>query len=137
MISGSYSQTLKIPSSFQNTFKAKELHKKYLIDSTLRPAFLQSDFNGDKYQDIAVLIRNKGNKKQGILLLHGNTNQVYVFGAGINFGNGSDDFKWMKRWMIYKENRLKTPAIEVSDPESAGGLIYWNGKKYIWIQQGD
>ncbi|MGY2131771.1 hypothetical protein ACW9KT_06065 [Hymenobacter sp. HD11105] len=31
--------------------------------------------------------------------------------------------------------RLKHPAIEIGREETGGGMIYWNGKKYIWIHQ--
>jgi hypothetical protein len=37
-----------------------------------------------------------------------------------------------------KEWTLKRPALNLENPDaSAGGLIYWNGKKYIWIHQGE
>jgi hypothetical protein len=112
---------------------------------------------------MAFLIIQKATKKRGILLIHGNSNQYFIFGAGTNFDNGSDNFKWLKGWSVYNKKTayetifhfnkdgdalisrekisLLRPALYVHDLEdgqpTAGGLIYWTGKKYIWIHQGE
>jgi len=36
-----------------------------------------------------------------------------------------------------KEIKLQRPAIAISDEEGTGGLIYFNGKKFIQIHKGD
>lgn len=156
-----HTQTVTLPSWFLSTFKSKGLDKKYELGQFLKPSFLQADFNGDASQDIAVLVIEKSTKKKGILLIHGKTNDNYFFGAGTKFGNGSDDFKWADKWTLYKkktasetqfdntngdilggkEIKLTQPAILIEDFEDgvaiAGGIIYWTGKKYIWIHQGE
>jgi len=128
--------------------------------SFLKPSFLQADFNGDPTEDIAVLVLEKATKRKGVLLIHGKTREHFVFGAGTQFYNGGIDFRWVDRWKLYmkktafetqfdeesgdiiggKEIKLARPGILIEDYEDgsalAGGIICWNGKKYIWIHQG-
>jgi hypothetical protein len=33
--------------------------------------------------------------------------------------------------------KLRGEALLVEKSESASALIYWNGKRYVWYQQGD
>ena len=156
-----HTQTVTLPSWFLSTFKSKGLDQKYELEQFLKPIFLQADFNGDASQDIAVIVIEKSTKKKGILLIHGKTNDSYFFGAGTKFGNGGDDFMWADKWALYKkktasetqfdkitgdilgtkEIKLTHPAILIEDFEDgaaiAGGIIYWSGKKYSWIHQGE
>ena len=156
-----YSQTETLPAPFSHIFKSKGLDRKYIIASFLNPSYLKADFNGDTTEDVAVLITEKATRNQGILLIHGKTNEQFVFGAGTSFGNGDKDFKWADKWSVYnKKTALETqfdkasgdfigsktiklvrPGILIEDYEDgaaiAGGIIYWNGKKYIWIHQGE
>ena len=147
------------PDWFISAFKANGLDKKYELSSFLKPAYLQSDFNGDSHQDIAALVIEKKNKKKGILLIEGKILNYFIFGAGTNFGDGSDDFKWATDWSLYnkkyadettfdkksgdilgsKKINLSRPGILIEDTENsfAGVIIYWNGKKYIGIHQGE
>ncbi|MFD0748577.1 hypothetical protein ACFQZS_00390 [Mucilaginibacter calamicampi] len=150
----------KLPKEFDSAFKRLNLSVKYQPVAFLKTSYLQSDFNKDGIKDMAALIIKKTTKKRGVLLIHGGSNQYFVFGAGNKFGSGSDDFKWMRGWSLFKDKtayettfskdgdilgskkiQLVRPAIYVHDVEdgsqTAGGLIYWNGKKYIWIHQGE
>jgi hypothetical protein len=55
----------------------------------------------------------------------------------------------MDSWRIYSKDRVARRAAELSIPqlhgeallvgksEAASALIYWNGKRYVWLQQGD
>lgn len=149
-----------LPSPFMDTFKSKGLDKKYSLSGFLQPNYLQADFNGDGAGDVAVLVVEKVNKKKGILLIHVKSGEHYVFGAG-NKIDDSENFTWADKWAVYKkktayetqfdkasgdiiggkEVRLARPGILIEDYEDgaalAGGIIYWNGKKYIWIHQGE
>ena len=148
------------PKEFEEAFTKLKLSVKYELKSFSKPPYLQSDFNSDGIKDIAILIMQKATKKQGILLMHGNSDQYFIFGAGTKFGTRSDNFKWLKGWSLYnkkaayetifnkdgdilggKKISLLRPALYVRDLEdgkpTAGGLIYWTGKKYIWIHQGE
>ena len=161
MFSIGYSQTATLPTWFSDTFKSKGLDRKYTIVPFLKPSFLQADFNGDAIQDVAALVVEKATKRKGILLVYGKTNEYFLFGAGTPFGNGGKDFKWADKWSLYtkktasetqfdeatgdilgsKKIKLVRPGILIEDYEDgaalAGGIIYWNGKKYIWIHQGE
>lgn len=153
-------QIQNLPQWFSEAYKSR-LDKKYEIRSLLKPAFIQADFNGDGEQDVAVWVAEKASNRKGILVIHGKTNDYFIFGAGIKFGNGSDDFKWADKWALYtkktasetqfdktsgdiiggKQVSLARPGIIIEDYEDgaaiSGGIIYWNGKKYIWIHLGE
>ena len=73
-------------------------------------------------------------------------NKITILGAGTAIGNGGDNFEWMDSWEIYSKDRmasgtsvtkLRGDALLVSKSEAASALIYWNGKRYVWLQQGD
>jgi hypothetical protein len=156
-----YSQTTTIPTWFQDSFKRKGLDKKYTISTFLQPSFLQADFNSDATQDIAVTVTEKTTNRKGILLIHNRTDAHFLFGAGISFGSGGNDFTWADKWMLYqkktaqetrfdktsgditgsKTRQLAHPGILIENHEDgaplAGGIIYWNGKTYSWIHQGE
>lgn len=160
-LTAGHSQTATLPNWFSDTFKSKGLDKKYVIATFLKPSYLQADFNGDATLDIAVFVFDKATRKKGILLIHGKTYEQFVFGAGTAFGNGGKDFKWADKWKLYtkktafetqfdeeshdiigaKEINLARPGILIENYENgaalAGGIIYWNGKKYVWIHQGE
>ncbi len=52
-------------------------------------------------------------------------------------------------WQVYPKSRVVREAGEPGSPrvrgdallvgksEAASALIYWNGKRYVWLQQGD
>ncbi len=107
------------------------------------------------------MITEKQTKKKGLLLIHSKTREYFIFGAGTRFANGGDDFQWADKWSIYSEKianetqfdsktgdiiggkkvKLSRQAILVEVYEDgavlAGMIIYWNGKKYIEIHQGE
>ena len=111
---------------------------------------LPEDFNGDGQADVAVLVKQRRGGKVGIAIFHYPGRQVHVIGAGHDFGNGGDDFEWMNVWRVErpgrlspggggqsKSHRLQNEALFIEAAESAGAVVYWNGKKYVWYQQGD
>lgn len=154
-------QTDSISDEFLKVFKSAGLDKKYLISKSLKPAFLNVDLNADSVTDIALFVAEKKSNRKGIIIIHGQTQNFYVFGAGKDFGNGGDDFQWADQWSIFKDKpaqetqvnsqsgdlieskslKLNKPALLIEALEdgtpSSGGLIYWNGSSYIWIQQGE
>lgn len=127
-----------------------------IIDRTLNPFYLESDFNGDGILDIAMFVIDKQSKKKGVLIIHGNSFDKFLLGAGQKFGNGGDDFSWMDVWKIYRKStaeetifnkdfdiegsktiQIKNTAISVSSSEGASNLILWKDGKYCWIHTGD
>lgn len=122
--------------------------------SWLNPQYLTTDFNGDGHSDtaFAVVINNK----KGIRIKHGNTNEEFIIGAGNNFGNGGDDFYWVKNWNLVTDSityevtfmeegdidgsrdiKLDYPAFYIGTEEEGGATVAWKEGKYVWIHQAD
>jgi len=130
-------------------FKTSGMDRQYEFSSHLKPSFLSGDFDGDGKPDTAILVKNKSNGKIGIAVCHSSTNKILFIGAGTEVGNGGDNFDWMDIWSVTVKasaakklakpaaTLLKGDALHVEKSESASALIYWNGRKYVWRQQGD
>lgn len=158
----SFSQRkISVPQSLSASFKQLGLDKKYSISGLLQPTTLKGDFNGDGVEDFAVSILENKSAKEGLLILHGNSKVYYVLGAGKSFASGGDNFDWADKWALYtkstatettfdkksgdilasKKIKLTRTGLLIEDYEDgaalAGGIVYWDGKKYIWIHQGE
>lgn len=122
----------------------------------LFPSFFEEDFTGDGSLDIAIFISKKSTDQKGVLFLFGDDDLMFIAGAGNTFGHGGDDFEWTDYWEIFdqplthettflengdidgsREVKLDNVAISIREDEGSGGLIYYNGEKFIWIHQGD
>ena len=142
-------QCNNIPEAVERAITKGPLAKEYDVSFRMNPFYLRGDFNGDGKIDVAVLLRQRSTGKMGIAIIHGGMDKVTVFGAGVGIGNGGDDFEWMDSWQVYSRGRVgrgsdETPiphfhgeALLVGKSEAASALIYWNGKRYVWFQQGD
>ena len=129
-----------------NTFPSS---KDFAFSARINPFYIQGDFNGDNKPDTAIFIRQKATGKAGFAIVHGGSEAVRVFGAGRSFGVGGDDFSWMDAWRIHGQAyvarragegappKLAGDAITVIKTEAASALIYWDGTRYRWYQQGD
>jgi hypothetical protein len=138
-----------LPPGVVRALEADAGAKRYALTAHLNPFYLHGGFNGDGRTDTAVLVRNKESDKIGIAILHSGAKLAIILGAGRKFGNGGDDFKWMDAWHLYPRALVERgagggapptfrgDALMVIKTESASGLIYWNGKRYAWYQQGD
>jgi hypothetical protein len=145
----SAAQSTAIPESATRLFKSTGLYRQYDISSHLKPSYLRGDFDGDGKPDVAVLIKQKKSGKIGIAVCHSSTNKILLIGAGTGVGNGGDNFDWMDIWSVTPKATaarklgkataalLKGDVLHVEKSESASALIYWDGKKYVWRQQGD
>ena len=120
-----------------------QFHAQYEWYDRVNPFYQRGDFDGDGQADVALLIRHKVTRKVGIGFVHQATGAVHIVGAGTAFGNGGDDFAWLGAWRMEEGPALtKVPGFHgevlyVEKPESAGGLIYWDGHSYQWVQWGD
>jgi hypothetical protein len=138
-----------VPDAVKRALTHGSTGKEYDLSSRMNPSYLEGDFNGDGKMDVAVLVKERATGKLGIAIVHGTTGKVTILGGGIGIGNGGDDFEWMDSWQVYSKTRAAHAAGETSVPrlrgdallveksEAASALIYWNGKRYVWSQQGD
>ncbi len=142
-------QSTPIPESATRPFKTTGLERQYDFSSHLKPSYLSGDFDGDGKPDISILVRQKSSGKIGIAVCHSSTNKVLFIGAGTEVGNGGDNFDWMDIWNVTPKATaakrvgkaaaalLKGDALHVEKSESASALIYWNGRRCVWRQEGD
>lgn len=120
----------------------------YAYDARINPFYLHADFNGDGKPDMAVLVRNRTSGAKGIAFsLSGR--DAFVIGAGVPWEPGFENFDWMDAWQVQRKGnvakgatgegppKLKGDAILAIKTESASGLIWWDGKRFRWYQQGD
>ena len=135
-----------IPEAVESAVRNGSLAKDYEISFHLDPFYLRGDFNGEGKSDFAVLVKERSTGKIGIAIIRSATGKATILGAGIPIGNGGDDFEWMDNWEVYSKQhktsyanapRFRGDALFVGKSEAASALIYWNGKRYVWLQQGD
>ena len=138
-----------VPDAAKKALTNGSVGKKYDLSVHVNPSYLEGDFNGDGKTDVAVLVKERSTGKFGVAIVSGTTEKVTILGAGIGIGNGGDDFEWMDSWQVYSKTRaahavsetgvprFRGDALLVEKSESASALIYWNGKRYVWSQQGD
>jgi hypothetical protein len=96
-----------------------------------------------------VLIHETSSSKVGIAIVFYKNHHVELLGAGRPKPDGRDDFAWMDAWQVYdrgpveqgvgegKPPTLRGDALLVERTEAASALLWWNGKEFLWYQQGD
>jgi hypothetical protein len=145
-----------LPAWAEARWKQAELSKSFSFATYAKPSYLQADFNGDGKLDVAVLITRRATGSSGILIFHQDQPTHYVVGTGSNTSTNMlhSNFEWVDYWNLFTKAstletlfdksgdisgertiQLKHSAIEIGKEETGGGMIYWNGKKYIWIHQ--
>lgn len=119
----------------------------YTVDCFIKPCELRGDFDGNGKIDRAVLVKNKEGQK-GLQIELAGQKKPSIVGAGYNIGNGGNDYAWMDKWTLHKGTIaqgagegpppvVKGDSILIEKTKSASAIIYWNGKKFLWYQQGD
>lgn len=112
---------------------------------------ITADFNGDGILDKAVY--QKENETSGIIIKHGQTNQVFRIGFGKSFAHLTE-FNWVDYWGLVEDRetsettftedgdvlgsrdvKLQNPSIALGADEVGGGLITFINGKYVWIHQ--
>ncbi len=117
----------------------------YAISNKINPTYLRGYFHGWRKPEYALLIQK--NQKQGIMFCAVGAPPT-VIGAGTVFKE-MPDLKFTG-WRVHsKSDRVERGVGERAPPkllgdallleweESASAIIYWNGRRFGWYQQGD
>ncbi|HYC53700.1 MAG TPA: hypothetical protein VEL28_02010 [Candidatus Binatia bacterium] len=118
--------------------------------AALNPFYQRADFDGDGRADYSVIVCEKLSGKRGIGFVHAKGPTVIVLGAGAESpGSGSDDYSWMDAWQVFERGRvsqgmteeqpptLRGDALLIEKTSSASAILWWDGDRYQWYQQGD
>ena len=116
------------------------------LSGRINPFYLRGDFFGDGKLAYAVLVRD--GDQQGIMVCRSESAKPILFGAGIEF-HGMKNLNF-DAWQIHPKTRkveqgvgegappaLLGDAILLEWEESASALLHWDGKRFVWYQQGD
>ena len=117
------------------------------ISKRLNPYVWRGDFDGDVRADLAVFVESISSKKQGIAFLLQGKRPLFI-GAGIDFGNGGDDFLWVDFWHVEDRGTkhgnyegqsvtLKADGLMIAKESSASALIYMRNGRFQWHRYGD
>ena len=132
-----------LPSWVQKRLAEPDLSRRFARVLEINPYFQHGDFSRDGRLDVAVVVNERTTGKRGVLILHSGSKDAHVLGAGNSFGNGGDDWRWMWVWRVEPTTILPNGranaghVLYVAKPEAAGALIYWDGRRYHWLQWGD
>ena len=143
----SFAEEQSLPSWVRDALAASA--KEMVPCPCLNPFYQRADFDGDGRADYAVLVRHARTGRRGIAFVHQASAAVYVVGAGTPIGNGGDDLSWMDAWRVFERGpvsrgaaggappALRGDGLRVEKTESAGAVLWWDGRGYRWSQQGD
>jgi len=138
----------QLPDWVQSRWKVLAAEKGLEISTRINPFVWRADFDGDRRQDFAVLVKSSKSGKEGMAIFARKTKAPYLLGAGTEFGNGGDDFSWIDLWSIEEQGtvqrshyaktvKLQSDGVLVAKEGSASALIYLKAGKPTWQQQGD
>src|SRR5262249_3294922 len=117
----------------------------YAAYRKLDPYVLRGDFDGDGKPDEVVAVTR--NRQQGVIVCRGSGDSPVVLGAGTAFNEMVDLDS--TAWRVHPRHRHVARGFDAERPpalagdalllewESASGLVHWNGKRFVWYQQGD
>jgi len=145
-------QIENVPNEILEQVEKGPLANSYVIDGSINPFYLRGDFDGDNRPDFAFRVKSKAGSTSGIAIWLSSLRNFIVLGAGVPFkvsGASVTNLDFLNTWQVFGKAtvergvesgpppRLAGDAILAGKSESANGLIYWNGKVFVWYQQGD
>ncbi len=134
------------------------LERAGLIQSKkMTPEFFIEDFDGDGKTDIVLFVESKKNRKNGLCILHADSPDCVLIGAGTKFASRWDNFRWADKWALVPpgetwETRfdangevandvlkviLLNRGIRLCASESGCGIVTFRRGQYIWVHQSD
>jgi hypothetical protein len=124
----------------------KPVANQYKISGRINPFYLSGDFDGDGRRDYAVIIINRKGER-GIAVCRAAVHKPEIIGAGVVL-NKLVDFDF-DAWMVFERGalqrgigegpppKLQSDGISIIWSESASAILYWDGIRFRWYQQGD
>ena len=120
-----------------DVWRRESVQRGLVRDSTISPAAIVADFDGDGRPDVAWTVRHQRTGERGILIVHANGRAAQQCGAGVAFGNGGTNFDWMDSWQAVPRSSGTGAALLVAKAESASARIEFKAGRYQWQQRGD
>ena len=121
----------------------------YRLSAHINPFYLRGDFDGDGHADYAVLVENTKTRQIHIAVCFAAAKRPILLGSGNEPAEAGDSFDWMDAWQVFDKGpvqmgadetpppKLRGDALLVMKSEAASALLYWDGKRFRWYQQGD
>ena len=134
-------QLQNIPYELSRAFYAQELNRVYKFSFHINPFYLRGDFDGDGKPDFAAFITKKDSPDKDIVIFNSGSQHIFVIGEGTD--SSPEHFNRIDNWQVIPVGSPAQPNIEVIRKlheecihmgvfEDGGGVLYWNGKEYIW-----
>ena len=139
-----------LPRWVKREFVSSHLYRNYSITFQMSPSSIRGDFNGDGRKDYAFLVQEKTTTKFGFVIFHGRASQslhthITLIAAGKTIAELGDNIHWANFWRTYPRDAaageeeskvivpiLKADAIHIEQKGKRRGLLYWDGRKYMW-----
>lgn len=145
---------VNIPEAVARTVEGEQFKAEFAVGVWINPFCLRGDFDGDGRVDYAVLVSRRSDNKKGIAIWLSSKRNFgpIILGAGRKSEAGaseSDNWNFFDAWQVYGKRRvgqgvgdgvppkLIGEAMLIEKSEAASGIIYWDGKRFRWYQQGD
>ena len=85
-------------------------------------------------ESTAVVVWDQYNNAGTVVTLSGTFTDAPAMNSDLADDFDVQGYTWVVRWIV---PHLRGDALLVGRSEAASALIYWNGKRYVWFQQGD